>query len=404
MRDETLCLKGADDENAEFDSLVVPVHRASTVVFRTVEAYQRRREAIYDGYSYGLYGTPTSRALERRIALIEDAAKTLVLPSGFAAIVATTLACAASGQCVLFPDNAYDTVRPFALNFLAGLGIRAVFYDPMLGAAVGDLMTDDVSLVWVESPGSVTMEVQDVPAIVAAVHRRGAKVAADNTWATPLRFKPLQHGVDFSVCAVSKYLGGHSDVVMGCVSVADEALYRRLKDFSRYMGYGVSPDDCSLVLRGMETLAVRLDRSEANALALAGWLSEQAFVREVRHPALAGNPGHAVWRRDFAGATGVFSVFLHPWTRNNLARGVEALQLFAIGASWGGTRSLLAVLDGGPTRSATPLGHDGPILRFSIGLEHLDDLRADLIQGLAQFGEAPRSGSPPSSMTPESLP
>jgi len=378
-------MNGSDDEDADFDSLVVPVHRASTVVFASVDAYRRRREAIYDGYSYGLYGTPTSRALERKIALVEDGAKTLVLPSGFAAIVATTLACVSTGQRVLFPDNAYETVRPFAQHFLAGLGIDAIFYDPMVGAEVADLVTDDVTLVWVESPGSMTMEIQDVPAIVKAVHGRGAKVAADNTLATPLRFKPLQHGADFSVSAVSKYLSGHSDVVMGCVSVSDEALYRRLKDYSRFMGYGVSPDDCSLVLRGLETLAVRLDRSEATALALANWFAAQDFTREVRHPAFVTNPGHQFWKRDFTGATAVFSVFVHDWAAAQLVRCVEALKLFPIGASWGGTHSLLAFLDKAPPRTAAKLEHSGPILRFSIGLEHVEDLRADLIQGFASL-------------------
>lgn len=383
MRDETLCLQGQGDDDVAFDSLVVPVHRASTIVFPTVAAYQKRREAIYDGYSYGLYGTPTSRALEKRIAALEGAAKSLVTPSGFAAIVAVTLACASKGRRVLFPDNAYETVRPFATNFLDGLGIEAAFYDPMAGAGIDELLDGDVPLVWVESPGSVTMEVQDVGAIVEAAHRRGALVAADNTWATPLRFKPLQHGVDFSMSAVSKYLSGHSDVVMGSVSVRDEALYRRLKDYARFLGYGVSPDDCSLVLRGLETLAVRLDRGEAGALALARWFEAQPYVAEVRYPGLATNPGHALWQRDFAGGTGLFSVFLQDGTRPLLAGCVEALRLFAIGASWGGTHSVVAALDKAPPRTATTLGHTGPILRFSVGLEHLEDLQADLSQAFA---------------------
>ena len=376
MHDETRCLTGVDGEDAGFESLVAPVHRASTIVFRTVEAYRNRREAIYDGYSYGLYGTPTSRTLERKIAAIESAQKTLVLPSGFAAIVACTLAFVSGQRKVLFPDNAYETVRPFADKFLAGLGVGVEFYDPMLGSGIADRLDDDVRLVWVESPGSMTMEVQDVPAIVEAAHARGVLVAADNTWATPLRFKPLDHGVDISMSAVSKYLGGHSDVVMGCLSTRDEALYRRLKDYARFLGYGVSPDDCSLVLRGIETLAVRLDRSEASALALAQWFADQEFTREVRHPAFETNPGHEFWKRDFSGSTGVFSVLLHEWTRGGLTDCVEALKLFPIGASWGGTRSLLAVIDHAPPRTATNLGHNGPILRISVGLGAVDSYRS----------------------------
>lgn len=397
MHDETLNLKAAGADPTGFDSLVIPVHRASTVVFPTVAAYQRRREAIYDGFSYGLYGTPTSRALEIRVALLEGAERAIVVPSGFAAIVLTTLASVANGQRVLFPDNAYDPVRPFATQFLARLGIRSTFYDPLIGAGVAALLSDDVGLVWVESPGSVTMEVQDIPAIVEAAHAKGILVAADNTWATPLRFKPLARGVDFSVCALSKHLSGHSDVVMGAVSVGDQALYRRLKDFSRFLGYGVSPDDCSLVLRGLDTLPIRLNQGETNALTLAAWLQHQPYVREVRHPALASNPGHEHWRRDFSGSTGVFSVLLEDWTRTSLAEAVEALELFAIGASWGGTHSLVAIFDQPPLRSATELGHDGPMIRLSIGLEHVEDLQADLAQGFAVFeGSRPAhtSGAP----------
>lgn len=381
MHDDTLCLQTPAAEGGDFSALTTPVHRATTVLFNTVASFQKRREGMYDGYSYGLYGTPTSRTLESKIGLLEGATRSLVLPSGFSAIVLTTLACAKSGQTVLFPDNAYETVRSFAADFLTGLGIKSVFYDPMLAAEIDQLLTSEVCLIWVESPGSVTMEVQDVPAIVQAAHARGVLVAADNTWATPLRFRPLAYGVDFSICAVSKYLSGHSDVMMGSVSVTDNDLYRRLKDVARYMGLGVSPDDCSLVLRGLETLAVRLDRSETSALALASWFQSQAFVSEVRHPALAHSPGHSIWQRDFRGSTGVFSVFLDPSVRASLEPCVEALQRFPLGASWGGTHSLIAVLDRAPTRTATVCEHDGPIIRLSVGLEHVDDLIADLSHG-----------------------
>lgn len=378
MRDDTLCLQSPVPTADGFDSLVVPVHRASTIVFPTVEAYQQRRSAIYDGYSYGLYGTPTSRALECRIAELEGAERTLVLTSGFAAIALTTLATVGTGGHVLFPDNCYDTIRPFATTFLKGLGIASSFYDPMIGAGIGELIDEGVGLVWVEAPGSVTLEVPDVPAIIAAARARGVKVAVDNAWATPLRFRPLAHGADFSIYPLSKYLSGHSDVVMGSVSVRDVDLYRRLKDYARYLGYGASADDSSLVLRGIETLAVRLDRSEASALRLASWLQGRPSVVEVRHPALPGTPGHANWQRDFSGSTGLFSLYLDPSVRPHLHAAIEALELFAIGASWGGTRSVVAVLDQPPPRTESTSRHEGPIVRLSIGLEHPDDLRADL--------------------------
>lgn len=383
MRDPTLCVTPGQGLEAPFESLSVPVHRASTVVFPTVAAYQGRRDEIYDGFSYGLYGTPTSRELETRLARLEGAQRTLALPSGFSAIALTTLAAATPGQEVLFPDTTYDTVRPFADTFLAGLGIGSRYYDPMLGADIADHLRDETALVWVESPGSMSMEVQDVPAIAAAAHARGAKVAADNTWATPLRFKPLAHGVDFSVCALSKYVAGHSDVMMGSVSVADVALYRRLKDYSRFLGLGVSADESSLVLRGLETLAIRMDRAEQSAGRLAAWAATQPGVAEVRFPALPSSPGHELFKRDFTGGAGLFSVFLEPWTRPVLAEAVESLRLFAIGASWGGTRSLVAVLDRPPLRTVAPLPHQGPVVRFSIGLEDADDLQADLA---ATFG------------------
>ena len=388
MRDPTLCVTPGGDRLAAFQSLSTPVHRASTVVFPTVAAYQGRRDEIYDGFSYGLYGTPTSRELEARLARLEGAARTLALPSGFAAIALTTLAAVPRGGKVLFPDTIYDTVRPFADRFLASLGIGSAYYDPLIGGGIAEFVSEDVALVWVESPGSMTMEVQDVPAIVAAVHARGAKVAADNTWATPLRFKPLAHGVDFSICALSKYVAGHSDVMMGSVSVSEVEQYRRLKDYSRYLGYGVSADESSLVLRGLETLAVRMDRAERTALQLATWAAGQDWAAEVRFPPLPGDPGHDLWKRDFTGGAGLFSVFLHEWTRPELARAVEALELFPIGASWGGTRSLVAALDRPPLRTAAPLAHQGPVVRFSAGLEDAEDLQADLARAFARLGAA----------------
>lgn len=377
MHDETKCLKVPRAIGA-FNSLSVPVHRASTIVFESVEAYQNRRSAIYDGYSYGLYGTPTTRTLEHAIAALEGATRALMVPSGFAAIVLTTLAFCATGQRVFFPDNAYDTVRPFADRFLGRYGIVPVFYDPMIGGGISDLIDSSVQLVWVESPGSMTLEVQDVPAITAACRVKGILTAADNTYATPLRCKPLELGVDISICAASKYISGHSDVVMGSIATNNEDLFRQLKDHSRFLGQGVSADEASLVLRGMETMAVRLDRCEQSALHLLPMLDASNAIREVRHPALAGNPGHEFWKRDFTGSTGLITLFLEPWTQKLLPAAIEAMDQFAIGASWGGTKSVVAVLDSPPLRTATPAPHDGPVVRLSIGMEHPDDLTCSL--------------------------
>ena len=381
MHDDTKCLKVPKAKGA-FASLSVPVHRASTIVFDSVEAYQNRRSAMYDGYSYGLYGTPTTRTLENAIAALEGAERAMVVQSGFAAIALTTLTFAAAGQRVLFPDNAYDTVRPFADRFLGRLGIKPVFYDPQIGCQIEDILDASVQLVWLESPGSMTLEVQDIPAIAKACRAKNIITAADNTYATPLRCKPLDLGVDISVCAASKYISGHSDVVMGSLAVNDEAIFRQLKDHSRFLGQGVSADEASLVLRGMETMAVRLDRCEKTALFLLNQLVEHEAIREVRHPALPHNPGHEMWARDFTGSTGLITLFLEPWTQPVLSQAIEAMDQFAIGASWGGTKSIVAVLDQPPLRTATDTPHNGPVVRLSIGLEHPEDLSTALNKGL----------------------
>ena len=387
MKDETKCLKvGVPEE--KFSSLSVPVHRASTIVFDNVAAYQARRSQLYDGYSYGLYGTPTSRALEKAIANIEGADRAMVVSSGFAAIALVTLALSQSGNRVLFPDNVYDTVRPFADKLLSRYGVTPVYYDPLMGGRISELLGPDVSLVWLESPGSMTLEVQDIPGIVAACREHGIPTAADNTYATPLRCKPLELGVDISVSAVSKYLSGHSDLVMGSIALQDEARFRLLKDHARMLGQGVSADEASLALRGLETMAVRLERIERTTLSLLDFMIAQPGVREVRHPALTHNPGHAEWVRDFSGSTGLLTLFLEPWTRPLLAQAIEAMDQFAIGASWGGTKSVVAVLDTLPLRTASPVPHEGPLVRFSIGLEHPDDLIASLTKGFDVLASA----------------
>ena len=387
MNDETKCLKVALPKGT-FSSLSVPVHRASTVVFDSVAAYQSRRTQMYDGYSYGLYGTPTSRTLENAIANLEGADRAMVVSSGFAAITLITLALSQAGNRVFFPDNVYDTVRPFADNLLSRYGVTPVYYDPLIGGRIAEFLDTDVSMVWLESPGSMTLEVQDAPAITAACRALGIPTAADNTYATPLRCKPLDLGVDISVCAVSKYISGHSDLVMGSIALRDEACFRLLKDNARMLGQGVSADEASLALRGLETMAVRLERIERTTLSLLDFVTSLPGVREVRHPALSHNPGHAEWLRDFSGSTGLLTLFLDPWTRPLLAQAIEAMDQFAIGASWGGTKSVVAVLDAPPTRTTTHVAHDGPLVRLSIGLEHPDDLIASLTRGFDVLASA----------------
>lgn len=384
LSDETTCLTTADisEIDSGFGSLVTPIHRASTVVFPTVEAYRNRHKDVLTGYSYGLYGTPTTRELEIRISKLEQAERTLLTPSGMAAVALVTLTEAKPGKVVLFPDTVYEAVRHFASTILDRMNIRTVFYDPLIAAGIEGILSEQVVLVWVESPGSLTFEIQDVAAIAKVAHDRGIKVAADNTWATALRFKPLKQRVDYCVNSLSKYISGHSDVVMGAISVKDEQLYVGLRHTARGLGYGVTADAASLVLRGIETLAPRLDRSEASALYLANWLSGQPYVKDVLHPAMESHPGHDVWKRDFSGSTGLFSIVLAPEVSRLIPQTIESLSIFKLGASWGGTHSVISVFDPPLTRTVVPWTKKGVIVRLSIGLENVEDLKRDLDQAL----------------------
>ncbi|MBS7707719.1 cystathionine beta-lyase [Chelatococcus asaccharovorans] len=378
LADQTLCIARSMAPADGFASLTVPIHRASTIVFPDAEAYLNRNNHGPDSYSYGLHGTPTNRTLEAQIAALEGGAHALVVPSGLSAITLVLAAFLKPGESVLVPDTVYPPVRSFCDQYLTSVGITTTYYDPLLGASIAELIDASVRLILVESPGSTTMEVQDVPAIVAAAKARGVLVACDNAWATPLLFKPLAHGADFAIEAVSKYMGGHSDLLMGSVAVTDFTLFTRLKDAFKLWGLGVSPDDCSLALRGLETLAVRLERSGAAANDLAHWLQDQTGIERVLYPPLLDSPGHAEWRRDFHGASGVFTVVIEQRYAPVIPTALSRLRLFAIGASWGGTRSIVAPMDIASARTVRPWNGGLSLLRFSIGLECIDDLKADL--------------------------
>jgi cystathionine beta-lyase len=378
MRDQSLCVHHPAVPEEGFASLAVPTHRASTIVFRDAQDYADRKYRGPDGYSYGLHGTPTTRTLEAQISALHGAERTVLLPSGQAAIAVTFLSVLQPGDKVLIPDTAYPPVRGFCTNYLAPRGIDHAVYDPMIGAGIEALIDGRVRLVWLESPGSTTMEVQDMRAITAAAHACGVLTGCDNTWATPLLLKPLDHGCDFVMEALTKYVGGHSDLLLGSVSVRDLALRQKLKDVMRMLGIGVSPDEAALALRGIETMGVRLAHAGRVALDFAHRIERLPAVKRVLHPALENCPGHAFWRRDFRGASGVFSVVLRPEVEPGLNAALSAMRVFAIGASWGGTRSLVAPMSVKADRTAVPWREDGTILRISIGLEDPDDLWADL--------------------------
>jgi len=375
LRDETVAVKPIEDDEA-FRGLSEPLARASTVVFDTVDAFLSRHDRFYDGYTYALYGHPASRALERKVAALGHGTHALVVPSGLAAITLVYLATLSPGDHVLVPTNAYAPSRDVCTRLLARLRISASFYGASDGASIGSLFRPQTRLLWVESPGSMTMEMQDLPAMAAAAHARGCLVAADNSWASALNCKPLSLGADFVVEALSKHAGGHGDLVLGSVAVSDEPLFRSLKDTSRLLGYGAAPDDCWLVLRGLATLSVRLREQSASARRIAEWLGRQEAVAEVLYPPLQGARGHALWQRQFTGASGVFSIVLRSAPIASVHKFVESLQHFAIGASFGCHRSLVCPTP--PGESDRP----GRIIRFSIGLEHADDLLADLEQAM----------------------
>ena len=383
MDDRTRCVADLEIDFEGYDSLTVPIHRASTIRYRDAESFTRRFERDADGYVYGLYGTPTHRHLEARVTDLQRGARTVLAPSGQAAITITMLALVAAGERILLPDAVYGPVRAFAATEAAALGVSCEFYDPCDTRALAALLADvPTRLVWVESPGSVTMEVQDLPAIVATAHEAGALVGCDNTWASPLYCRPLEHGADLVVEAISKHLGGHSDLLLGSVTTRDDALGLRLKAAFGRLGIGTSPDDCALAMRGIDTLGVRLESAGRTGLSLARWLSAHPLIDRVLHPGLESDPGHDLWRRDFRGAPGVFSFTLAARAAPHLLASLDALETIAIGASWGGTHSLVAPQDVASLRSVRPWRGPEHLLRLSVGVEAEADLRADLARYL----------------------
>jgi cysteine-S-conjugate beta-lyase len=378
MRDHTQCVHHPEVSHEGFASLAVPTYRASTIVYPDGKSFAARKHRGPDGYTYGLHGTPTTRTLEAQLTQLHRGVRTVLVPSGQAAVTIPMMAVLMPGDRVLIPDTVYPPVRGFCVNYLKPRGIEYAVYDPMIGAEIASLIDERTKLVWIESPGSGTMEVQDVPAIVQAAKAKGALVGCDNTWASPLLFKPLDHGADFACEALTKFVGGHSDLLLGSITIKDLALRAKLKDVLRMVGIGVSPDEAQLALRGIETMGVRLAHMGRISEEFAARLEGLPGVAKVLHPALPSCPGHALFKRDFAGSSGVFSVVLEKGTDARLDDALGALKVFAIGASWGGTRSLVATMAIAGDRSIADWSKAGPVLRISIGLEDPQDLWEDL--------------------------
>ena len=354
---------------------------ASTVLYPNAEDFLAHRAR----YQYGRRGTPTTEALESALQELEgpQCAGVALLPSGLAAISTAFVAVVHAGDHALVTDSAYGPTRIFCDQVLSRLGVTVTYYDPLIGAAIAGLLKPNTRVVYLESPGSLSFEMQDTAAIAKAVHdkaahEKGTLVLMDNTWATPFFFRPLEHGVDMAIQAGTKYIGGHSDLMLGTVS-ANSATITPLKTTVRYTGQCEGPDDVYLGLRGLRTLAVRLERHQQSGLAIARWLEQRPEVLRLLHPGLPSHPGHGIWKRDFTGASGLFSMVLKPVRKEAYHAFLDVLELFGIGASWGGYESLAIPFDCAPLRTATRWQPGGPTVRFHIGLEAVDDVSVELV-------------------------
>lgn len=366
-----------------------PVWRASTILYDSVADLRARGAAdTHHKFFYGRRGTPTQWSLAEALTELEPGAEaTLLYPSGVAAVAAALLAVLSPGDELLLVDSAYDPTRNLANGLLERFGITTTFYDPLIGAGIAELCTDRTKAIFMESPGSLTFEVQDIPAIVRVAKERGIATLLDNTWATPLLLPAIAMGVDYSILACTKYVVGHSDVMLGSVTAA-EGQYARLRAVTYQLGQTASPDDAWLGARGLRTMAVRLDQHGRSALKIAQWLETRPEVARVLHPALPGCPGHEAFVRDFRGASGLFSFVLDGGSDKARTALIDGLKHFGIGYSWGGFESLAIPVDPQRYRSATRWEAEGPMVRLQIGLEDADDLIADLEAGLARFAEA----------------
>ncbi len=375
---ETIVVSAGRMSDEHFGTVNTPVYRTSTILHPNMASLKAEKTC----YTYGRRGTPTTRSFEEAICALEGAARTVSLPSGLNAITTAILSVCRAGDHLLMVDSCYGPARHFCDTMLRRLGVETSYYDPLAGADIAELFRPNTSAVYCESPGSLTFEVQDVPAIAAVAHARGASVLMDNTWGTPIFFPALKRGVDLSIQAATKYVGGHSDVMLGYVS-ANESHAVQLCDTVGDLGLYASGDDCFLALRGLRTLPVRLKRHQETALTLARWFSNRPEVERVLYPALESDPGYALWKRDFLGACGLFGVVLKPVGDKALAAMIDGLKHFGIGWSWGGYESL--IIPANFKRTAHKFEAEGPVIRVHAGLEDTGDLLADLEAGFARL-------------------
>jgi cystathionine beta-lyase len=383
----TLAAHAGFDPASHHGTVNPPVYHTSTVIFPTVEALERGDAKPFEGMRYGRVGTPTSKAFEDAVTALEGGYGAVVASSGLGACCATLLAWLKAGDHLLLADSVYGPTRAFATKVLGGYGVEVEFYEPTIGAGIQALFRPNTRVVFLESPGSWSFEVQDVPAITELAKARGTTVMIDNSWATPIYFKPLAHGVDLSIQAATKYIGGHSDAMLGVTTAPDRKTYEKLKTGAVVMGQNAGSQELFHGLRGLRTLPLRLERHGRTGLELADWLKSRPEVQRVLHPALPGDPGYNLWKRDFTGASGLFGMLLKPYSRAAVTTMVEGMRLFKMGWSWGGFESLIVPGFHLPTRTATHW-EPGVLLRIHAGLEDIDDLKDDLTEAFGRLAAA----------------
>jgi len=385
-RDTVITRSGRDSQR--YAGLVnTPVFRGSTVLFPDVRSYEARDPDNFKAMRYGTHGTPTTFALEDAVAELEGGHAAVALPSGIAAIVVALAAFVKTGDHILVVDSVYGPTRNFCDRRLKPFGVEVEYYDPLIAHGIAALIRPNTTVVFCEAPGSLTFEMQDVPAVAAAAHAKGIPVLADNTWGTPYFFNSFQHGVDVSIHAATKYIAGHADALVGVI-VTNQQYWLKVRRAVADYGYCVSPDDCYLALRGLRTIGVRMKHQQQSALKVARWLQSRPQVMRVLYPALESDPGHTLWKRDFRGAASLFGVVLRPVPWEAVGAMIDALELFGIGSSWGGYESLAIRVDVSKGRTATKWDPGGPLIRLHIGLEDPDDLIADLERAFARLEQA----------------
>jgi cysteine-S-conjugate beta-lyase len=382
MKTRTRLVHLGRDPSEQHGFINTPIYRGSTVLFPSVEALSARTAR----FSYGTKGTPTTEALETAWTDLSGAAGTVLVPSGLAAVTLALLCAVAAGDHILVSDSVYRPTRQFCDLILRRMGVETTYYDPLIGGEIRTLMKTNTRVVFTEAPGSQSFEMQDIPAIAEAAHAAGTCVIMDNTWATPLYFPPHARGVDLAVEAGTKYLSGHSDLLLGLVS-ANPAWWPRLRETFDAFAMCAGPEDVFLALRGLRSLHLRLREAQNQALDLAYWLRERPEVARVLHPGLADHPGHPIWKRDFLGSTGLFSIILKPASASAVAAMLDGLEFFGMGYSWGGFESLVIPFNCAPYRTATEWQPGGPALRLHVGFEDLDDLKNDLAKGFERLAQ-----------------